>query len=204
MRAGLGFERAAKRGIGRYARHVPAFDNRVDIERRAADQDWEPAPVHNCRNGFQRQILIASEAHVAVRRQDVDEVMRNAPSLVAARFGDPDVEPSIEVARIGVDDFTSEFLGEGNAECGLADSGRTGNHDDSWTRFWPLHSVLTLVRLVDPRCHGSHYDARLRLKSEACQSGWISLSSRAELPASSPQQSGAMRRGVTREGRDVP
>jgi hypothetical protein len=70
-----------------------------------------------------------------VRRQNVDEVVRNAPSLDEVRFGDPDLEPPIKVARIGVDDFPIEFLGQSNAESRLADGGWTGNHDDAGTRF---------------------------------------------------------------------
>src|SRR4051812_26532583 len=44
-RACLGLERRTKRGIGRNARYVPAFDDRVDVERRAANQERELAPV---------------------------------------------------------------------------------------------------------------------------------------------------------------
>jgi hypothetical protein len=68
---------------------------------------------------------------MAVRRQDVDEVMRNLPPLARVRFGDADVELPIEIARVGVDDLSIEFQGQFNAESRLADSGRTGDDDDT-------------------------------------------------------------------------
>jgi hypothetical protein len=85
-------------------------------------------------------------------------VMRYAAALGEVRFSDPDVEPLIEVARIGVDDFSIEFLGQSNAERRLADCGRTGNHDDARARFLPLRCRLTGGRLVVARCHGIYYD----------------------------------------------
>ena len=84
--------------------------------------------------------------------------MGNAPSLAEVRFGDPDVEPPVEVTRIGVDDLSTEFLGQSNAESGLADGGWTGNNHDAWARFLPLRLLLARVRLVVARCHGNYYD----------------------------------------------
>jgi hypothetical protein len=84
--------------------------------------------------------------------------MRDAPSLGEVRFGDPDVEPLIEVARIGIDDFAIEFLGQRNAERRLTDGGRAGNHDDALARLLPLPRLLNRIRLVVARCHGNYYD----------------------------------------------
>ena len=154
----LGFERGAKRGTGGNARHAPALDDRIDVERGAADEDRQLVPAQNRFAGVQRQVLIASQGHFAVRRQDIDEVMWNPPPLDKVRFGDADVEPPIEVPRIGVDHLTIELRGQCNAESRLADGGRTGNDDDARARFLPLRRVLTWVRLVVARCHGNYYD----------------------------------------------
>ena len=89
------------------------------------------------------RVLIAGQGHFAVRRQDVDEVMGNPPPLSEIRFGDADVEPPIEIARVGVDNFSIEFHSQLNAESRLADGGRTSNDDDAWARFVPLRWQLT-------------------------------------------------------------
>ena len=84
-------------------------------------------------------------------------MMGNAPSLAKVRFGDADVEPPIEITRVGVDNFSTEFSPD-NAESRLADGGRTGNNHDAWARFLPLRYRLARIRLVVARCHGNYYD----------------------------------------------
>src|SRR5215208_5278944 len=84
--------------------------------------------------------------------------MRNLPPLAKIRLRDADVELPIEIARVGVDDLSIEFRSQLNAECRLADGGRTGNDDDARARFARLRWLLTQVRLVVARCHGIYYD----------------------------------------------
>jgi hypothetical protein len=91
--------------------------------------------LENRFDGVERQILIAGQGHFAIRRQDVDEVMRNSLPLVLVRFGDTDVKPPIEVPRISVDDFSAKFSSQGNAKSRLADGGGTGYHDNARARF---------------------------------------------------------------------
>ena len=84
--------------------------------------------------------------------------MRDLPPLAKIRFGDADVEPPIEIARVGVDDLSVEFRGQFNAKSRLADGSWTGNDDDARARFLPLGCQLTRGRLVVARCHGIYYD----------------------------------------------
>ena len=84
--------------------------------------------------------------------------MGNPPQIDEIRFGDADVEPPIEIARVGVDNLSIEFLGQFYAESRLADGGRTGNDDDARARFVRLRWLLTWKRLVVARCHGIYYD----------------------------------------------
>ena len=85
-------------------------------------------------------------------------MMWNPPPLAWIRFGDADVEPAIEIARVGVDNLSIEFHSQLNAESRLADGGRTSNDDDAWARFVPLRWQLTWARSVVARCHGIYYD----------------------------------------------
>jgi hypothetical protein len=67
--------------------------------------------------------------------------MRDPASLDEVRFGDADVEASIEVPRIGVDDLAFEFECQLDPERRLADGCRTGNDDDAGAPFLPPRRV---------------------------------------------------------------
>ena len=69
-------------------------------------------------------------------------MMRNLAPLTRSRFGDTDVEPAIEIARVGVDNLSIEFRGQFNAESRLADGSRTSNDDDA--RAWFLRSARSV------------------------------------------------------------
>ena len=64
--------------------------------------------------------------------------MRNSPPLAKIRFGNADIEPAIEITRVGINDLSIERRGEFNAESRLADGSRTGNDDDARARFLPV------------------------------------------------------------------
>jgi hypothetical protein len=74
------------------------------------------------------------ERDVLVRLEDVDQVVWNAPAFGLCRLGDTNVEPAVEVARVGVDDLAVDELAEVNGAGGLADAGWPVNGDQR--RLW--------------------------------------------------------------------
>jgi hypothetical protein len=85
--------------------------------------------------------------------------MGNPPHLSRVRFGDTDVEPSVQIARVGVDDLTVELTSERDAEGRLANGGRTGDGDEASARFAPVFGGGILFDVVVARFHGTYYGA---------------------------------------------
>ena len=63
-----------------------------------------------------------------VRRGDVEQMMRNQRTLLARRFGRPNLEMAIERNGIATDNFARERLREVDGECGFAGGGRPENY----------------------------------------------------------------------------
>ena len=58
-------------------------------------------------------------------------MMRHAAPILRARLGRPDIHPAVDLARIGVDDFRVEALGERHRGRRFADPGRPHDKADA-------------------------------------------------------------------------
>jgi hypothetical protein len=79
--------------------------------------------------------LHGRERDVFVGLEDIDQVMRNTPAFGLGRLGDTDVELTVEVARVGVNDLAVELQAEVNGAGGLADAGWPVDGDQWRLRF---------------------------------------------------------------------
>ncbi len=120
-----------KRGVRRNAGDSPALDDRVDVERSSSHKEREAPSICDVGNCGHRKILKPGERHLAMRGQDVDEVVWYSFLLGEIRFGHADVEPAVEISRIGTDDFPIERLGQRNAEGRLSCRCRTADDHDA-------------------------------------------------------------------------
>ena len=132
---------ARNAGSGRNARNAPPFDHCVDVKWCAADEQRQAFSSGDVRDGGHRQILIAGQRHVAFWRENVDQVVRHGVALGQIWLGHPDVEATVEVPRVGVDDFSAERESQFDAESGLTDRGRTADDHAARERVTSLDVV---------------------------------------------------------------
>jgi hypothetical protein len=93
-----------------------------------------------------------------MRWQDVYQMMGDSLTLRFIRFGDTDIEATVEISRVGVDDFAVIFLGQPDAKRGLANGRGTGHHKDARGDIDPLVASCCRGRLVVASFHGTYYD----------------------------------------------
>ena len=67
---------------------------------------------------------------VDVRRDEIDQVMRDAFALFERDFGGGDLDLFVDLDRITVDDFAVEFEGDFDSERAFAGSGWADDRDD--------------------------------------------------------------------------
>jgi hypothetical protein len=65
---------------------------------------------------------------------DVDHVVRDPFAVREARLRGPDVEVTVDLHRVRVDDLAVEPLGERHRHGALPSGGGPGDHDDRGTR----------------------------------------------------------------------
>ncbi len=85
-------------------------------------------------------------------------MMRDSLPLDGIRFGNADVEPPVEIPRVGIHDFSGILTRQCDAETGLAYGRWTGDDDDARARSRALLGVRCGSRLVVARVHGTYYD----------------------------------------------
>src|SRR4051794_27472453 len=84
--------------------------------------------------------------------------MRDSPPLHEIRFGNADVEPPVEIPRVGVDNLTTKFLRQLNAESRLSYARRARDDDNSRTGFRQPVTARGGRGLVVASFHGTYYD----------------------------------------------
>ena len=117
----LRLQSSAEGPIGGDARDPPSFKDAIDVERGAADEEGEAAARQRRADGRHGQFLVGGKRHRLVGIDDVDEVVRHATSLGDRGFGDADIEPSVEIAGVGVRDLAIKAARELDGGAGFPD-----------------------------------------------------------------------------------
>lgn len=76
------------------------------------------------------QALVLGDARGLGHVPDVEEVVRDAAPLPRRQLGGADVHPPVQLHGVGVDDFTVEMTGQGDAQIGLSGCRGTDDGDD--------------------------------------------------------------------------
>ena len=127
------FQFAPHAGIG--GRHrVQAFEQRLEVQHRAADQQGQLAAgvdLGDQRSGIGREFGRAVGPH---RIADVDQVVRHAAPLLAAGLGGADVHAAIDQRRIDTDDFGPVLESDRDRRRALARGGGPGQRQQAGGR----------------------------------------------------------------------
>ena len=133
-------------------------------------------------------------------------MMRHAPALGTGRLGGADIHPAIELARVGVDNFATDALGDFQRERGLARSRGAGNESGANPRrlggrcrrrafgFNRLRIHRRNIRSIWPRgkliCTGRPCGQLVlnSVRSSSASSAWISAASSARPTRIDPWQ----------------
>ena len=87
-----------------------AFQQRAEVEARAAGKNRKPAAVGNLRNGYPRQACVFAGGAELVRIENIDQVMGNAAALGQRQLGGADIKVAIHLQGVAVDDFAVELF----------------------------------------------------------------------------------------------
>jgi hypothetical protein len=82
---------------------------------RTTYKEWNAPPVRDFADRVECHILEASERHVVSWRKDVDQVMWNPATLCQIWLGNTNVEATVQVPGVCVDDFGRDALTEMDA-----------------------------------------------------------------------------------------
>ena len=93
-----------------------ALQQGAKVEAGAAADDGQPAPARDGGDGGTSGPRIVSRGVEGVRGDDVEEVVRNLPSLLGRRLGGPDLQTAVHGYRIATDNLAVELLPEGDRE----------------------------------------------------------------------------------------
>src|SRR5262249_27521278 len=108
------------------------------IQTGAAHEDWKPAAamdVGNDRGGVAREL---SCGVLFGGLYDIDEMMRDAATILEIDLVGADVESSIDRGRIAADDFAVVTGRSFHSEGALAGCGRSEDRDEGLTTVWSL------------------------------------------------------------------
>ena len=84
----------------------------AQIKAAAADDHHVAAARGDLRDRRARELQELRHVERLVDRADVQQMMRHAAAIRGVRLGRADIHPAIDLARVGVDDFRVEALGE--------------------------------------------------------------------------------------------
>ena len=94
-----------------------------------------PEALHEQRELLCERCLLEIEPVVELPCRHVEHVVRHQGALLGRGLGGADVHAAVDLHGVGRDDLAVVFLGEGDAEAGLARGRRAADNDDLW-----LHS----------------------------------------------------------------
>src|SRR5262249_49860038 len=102
----------------------------LQIEPGTADEQHLPAARFDVGNRGDGELAVARAVERLIRIDDVVEMMRCPRALGETRLRTPDVEPAVDLARIGVDDLRADALGDIDRDLALAGSRRADDGGD--------------------------------------------------------------------------
>jgi len=106
-----------------------ALQKRADIQACSADHQRRPALPRQLRDDASRLLGIQGRVIFFVRIHDVDQMMPDPVSFLARRFGRADVQITIDLQRIRIDDLRAQGFRQLQREAGLSRCrGRTDDH----------------------------------------------------------------------------
>ena len=108
----------------------PSGPARAQVEPTAADQDRRPPAGGDLSEGDARAAGELAGRVALGGIENVDEVVRHPGALGERRLGGADVEPAVDLQRVGVDDLSAQSLGESERQRALSRCGRTDDGDD--------------------------------------------------------------------------
>ncbi len=126
----LVLEPGAERGIAA-GRGDHAVEERAQVEPGAARDDGEPAARGDVRDRGVGERDEARRVHALPRLDHVEEVMGRERALLGRRLRGADVEPAVDLLRVGVHDLAADAAREGDGERRLAGRGRPGDDDEA-------------------------------------------------------------------------
>jgi hypothetical protein len=99
---------------------------RFQVKTGTADHQGNHLPLIQSQDNGTGQLRETVGIAELIRREDADEMMRNAAQLIGSRLTRQDVESLINLESVGADNFGLEALGQIQGQVGLADTGRPG------------------------------------------------------------------------------
>ncbi|OPZ45600.1 MAG: hypothetical protein BWY92_01965 [Firmicutes bacterium ADurb.BinA052] len=106
-----------------------ALQKRADIQARSPDHQRPPALQGQTLNHRSSLFAVESRIVLFVRIHDVDQMMPDPVSFLARRFGRADVQITIDLQRIRIDNLRAQGLRQLQREAGLSRCrGRADHH----------------------------------------------------------------------------
>ena len=135
---GDGAETLAQSGGWRRGREE-SIDQCAKIESGAAGDDRQMAALDDAAEGLAGEPAVVSCGAGFVRRDDVDEVVRDHRALFARGLGGAYLHLAVDGDRVATDDLAVEFLRKMQCERGLAAGGWACDYDERSVRHHSRH-----------------------------------------------------------------
>ena len=146
------------------AGHVPPLNHRPDVLPGSANQNRQSAARADFFDGAKRAIEKSREGHRLIGVQAIDEMVWNCRKILSRRFCRTDIQPSIELARIGVDDLSAKLSRKMESKRRLPDSSRAYNCKEgkqlASNRCNEAHNASKIARLQTRTSYQRAVDVR--------------------------------------------
>lgn len=123
------FQLCSKMFVARRAREESLPED-LDVETGASHDEYISTSSLNLRDGLFRTVAELSNIEALVWCHDVDQVVWHACPLFECGLGASDIQATIDLARIGVDDFRTETIGKLDSQFCLSRTGRADQSND--------------------------------------------------------------------------
>ena len=114
--------------IGWHAGEAESIAQRIDVQHRAAFDDWNQSACRDVVDGCASTLDILGRVERQSGIDEVDHVVANSPALLRARLVGRDIQALVHLARVRDDDLATDFERELESQRGLADAGRPDDH----------------------------------------------------------------------------
>lgn len=100
-----------------------AVEQRAQIKASTPRNDRKSLPATDFGENLPGAAGVLAGRQLAIDASDINEVMRDAASRRQGKLGRPDIQPSIELNGIAIEDFSLERFGEKERKLALACAG---------------------------------------------------------------------------------